>query len=91
MHFQDARLRRLYQRGDARGLPPPLVGRVRRILFALELAEESAVLQRLPGWRLHRLKGDRAGCWAIGVSGKDRLVFRFQGRQARDIELVDYR
>lgn len=32
----------------------------------------------LPGWKLHPLKGDRAGLWAVSVSGNWRIVFEFK-------------
>ncbi|MDF1587440.1 type II toxin-antitoxin system RelE/ParE family toxin [Marinimicrococcus flavescens] len=44
----------------------------------------------LPGFRLHPLKGDLAGCWSVSVSGKWRVVFRFDGIHACDVDLVDY-
>ena len=44
----------------------------------------------LPGFRLHPLKGDRAGYWAVDVSGNWRVVFRFEGVHASDVDLVDY-
>ena len=45
-------------------------------------------LERLFG--LHRLKGDRADYWAVKVSANWRVVFRFDGRDVRDVDLVDY-
>jgi proteic killer suppression protein len=44
----------------------------------------------LPGYRLHRLKGDREGQWAVSVSGNWRMVFVFEGEDATDVDLVDY-
>ncbi len=44
----------------------------------------------LPGFRLHRLHGDLAGLWSVSVSGNWRVVFRFEGGHARDIDLIDY-
>ena len=44
----------------------------------------------LPGYRLHRLKGDRNGFWSISISGNWRLVFRFDDGDVCDVELVDY-
>lgn len=44
----------------------------------------------LPGYRLHQLRGDRRGQWAIAVSGNWRLVFVFDGEDATDVDLVDY-
>ena len=44
----------------------------------------------LQGYRLHPLKGDRAGLWAVSVSGNWRIVFRFRGGHADDVVLIDY-
>ncbi|MCY4485322.1 MAG: type II toxin-antitoxin system RelE/ParE family toxin [Spirochaetaceae bacterium] len=43
-----------------------------------------------PGFRLHPLKGDRAGEWSVRVSGNWRVVFRFEGGEVVDVDLVDY-
>lgn len=43
-----------------------------------------------PGWRLHRLRGDLAGFFSVEVSANYRLVFRFEGKDATDVELTDY-
>ena len=43
-----------------------------------------------PAWRLHPLSGDLAGHWSIRVTGNLRLVFRFDGGEAVDVDLVDY-
>lgn len=42
------------------------------------------------GFNLHRLKGERAGEWAIWVSGNWRLTFRFSKGEVHDINLEDY-
>lgn len=44
----------------------------------------------LPGWRLHPLRGDRLGRWAVDVSGNLRLTFAFDGEDAVDVDLEDY-
>ena len=41
----------------------------------------------LPGLDLHPLKGTRKGTWAVSVSGKWRVTFRFVGK---DADAVDY-
>lgn len=43
----------------------------------------------LPGFGLHPLKGGLAGYWAVSVSGNWRIVFRFDGVYASDVNLVD--
>ena len=44
----------------------------------------------LPGYRLHLLRGARAGQWSVRVSGNWRVVFRFEGGDAIEVDLVDY-
>ena len=44
----------------------------------------------LPGFRLHPLKGDLVGHWAVSVSRNWRIVFRFEGVHVFDVNLVDY-
>jgi proteic killer suppression protein len=44
----------------------------------------------LPGYRLHPLKGDLKGFWSVTVRANWRIVFRFQGPDAFDVELTDY-
>jgi proteic killer suppression protein len=39
---------------------------------------------------LHKLKGDRAGYWAIKINGPWRIVFRFKDGNAYEVEIVDY-
>ncbi|KKB12193.1 plasmid maintenance system killer protein [Devosia geojensis] len=39
---------------------------------------------------LHKLSGGRKGHWAITINGPWRLVFRFEGGHAFDVEIVDY-
>ena len=44
----------------------------------------------LPGYRLHPLKGDRKGCYAVTVHANWRVVFRFADDEAHDVDYVDY-
>ena len=55
-----------------------------RILF------ENDDQRRLPGFGLHRLKGDLKDFWAVSVSGNWCIIFRFENSNAYDVDLVDY-
>jgi proteic killer suppression protein len=44
----------------------------------------------LPGLRLHPLKGDLEGFWSVQVSGNWRVIFRFAGVDAFDLDYLDY-
>jgi proteic killer suppression protein len=40
--------------------------------------------------KLHHLKGDLAGFYAVTVSGNWRVIFRFEDGQATEVDLIDY-
>ena len=63
--------------------------RLRRILFRLQEATHPGSADA-PGFRLHPLKGDRAGQWSVRVTGNRRVVFRFEDGEAVDVDLIDY-
>jgi proteic killer suppression protein len=59
-------------------------------LAELNAAPSLGALTPLQSVGLHKLKGDRAGCWAIKVNGPWRIVFRFKDGNAYEVEIVDY-
>ncbi len=44
----------------------------------------------MTSFRLHALKGDLKGFWAVTVRANWRIIFRFENGDASDVELVDY-
>ncbi len=81
--------KRLYERGDRSGIRPDLVDTVEDILARLDESETPQSMD-LPGYRLHPLKGDLKGFWSVTVRANWRIVFRFAGADALDVELTDY-
>ena len=75
--------------GSTAGVPTALAPRLRRILSLLRSADRPSAMDR-PGFRLHPLKGTRKGYWSVRASGNWRLVFRFDGGEAVDVDLVGY-
>ena len=61
---------------------------LRDILAALHAAPTVAHMD-LPAFRLHRLKGQMKGFWAVTVRANWRVIFRFDG-DAEDVDYVDY-
>lgn len=88
--FRHRGLKRLFETGDRRQLRQDQVARIRRVLAILDTATRVEDVDRLPGMRLHRLKGDLAGLWSVSISGNWRIVFRFEKGDAAEIDLVDY-
>ena len=87
--FKHRGLKRLYEHGDRGGIRPDLLETVERILARLD---EAASLQAMdiPRFHLHPLKGDWKGFWSVTVRANWRIVFRFEGTNACDVELIDY-
>ena len=78
-----------FAQGDERRLPPEHAGKIRSLLKLLESGSSPESL-RAAGHRVHRLTGNRSGYSAVEVSANLRLVFRFEGGNAYDVEVVDY-
>jgi proteic killer suppression protein len=87
--FKDRRLKRLYERGDRRGIRADMVDKVERILSRLD---QALVIEdmNLPGYRLHPLSGNLQGFWAVTVRANWRIIFQFENGTADDIEMLDY-
>jgi proteic killer suppression protein len=87
--FRHKGLRRFYENDDRKLLPADMVERIRDILTALEAAESVEGLSR-PSFRLHALKGELKGFWAVTVRANWRIIFRFANGNASDVDFVDY-
>lgn len=87
--FKSKALKKLFEEGDVSGVSGDIADRLLRRLDTLDAATAVSDLN-LPGFRLHQLKGDRRGTWAIDISGNWRLTFKFQDEDALDVNLEDY-
>ena len=90
--FRHKGLRQLHADDSAKGVPPALAEKLRKLLFTLETANDLDQMSRFPGWRLHPLKGDLKEFWSLTVTGNWRLIFRYnkEANSASDIDLIDY-
>jgi len=84
--FKHKGLKRFFETGKTSGIQAQHEKRLRLILGRLHAARQPKDMS-LPVLRLHELKGDRSGTWAVDVSGNWRITFCFQGE---DVEVVDY-
>jgi proteic killer suppression protein len=87
--FRHKGLKRLFELDDPGGVNREHVGKVRDILATLHAAPTVAHMD-LPGFRLHPLKGQMKGSWAVTVRANWRVIFRFAEGHAEDIDYVDY-
>lgn len=89
LKFKHKGLRLLYEDGNHMLVNTEHVEKLRNILARLEIATSSDDMS-LPGFKLHQLKGQRAGTWSVTVRANWRVTFRFEGAAAVDIDYEDY-
>ena len=79
----------LYYDDQTKGVKQSHVKRLRYILSLLATAYTVKDMN-LPGLKLHPLKGDLTGFYAVSVSGNWRVIFRFEGSHVTDVDFIDY-
>ena len=82
-------LKRLHEHDDPRGVNAEHVVKLRDILARLDAARTVTDMD-IPGFRLHLLKGEFKGFWAVTVRANWRVIFRFADPDALDVDYVDY-
>lgn len=87
--FRHKGLKNLYEKEQTKGINPNWLNRVKVILARLDASQTPEDMD-LPGLRLHPLKGDMKGFWAVDVSGNWRIAFRFEDSEPCDVDLTDY-
>ncbi len=82
-------LKRLFEDDDSRGVMAEHAVKLQDILARLD-ASRTATDMDVPSFRLHPLKGELKGCWAVTVRANWRVIFRFVDPDAFDVDYVDY-
>jgi proteic killer suppression protein len=87
--FRHKGLRLLFETGERRLLNPQHIERIENILGMIHAAEDIKGID-VPGYRLHALIGNLKGFCSVTVRSNWRIIFRFDGGKAFDVDLVDY-
>jgi proteic killer suppression protein len=87
--FNHKGLERFFVTGKTSGIRADHAKRLRLILARLAVSERPGDMA-LPGLRLHPLKGNMKGFFAVDLSGNWRVTFRFVGKDAVGVDYVDY-
>lgn len=88
--FADKRTEDAFSGTFEKGFPQDIQRRARRKLEMLNAATILDDLRNPPGNRLHALTGDLAGFYAISINDQWRLIFRWNGQNTTDVEILDY-
>ena len=87
--FKHRGLKALYDGRTARRVAPGHVEKLRDILAVLDRSRRPKDVN-IPGFRLHPLKGELRGHYAVTVSGNWRVTFRFEEGDVVDVDYLDY-
>ena len=87
--FKHKGLRKFFETGSVAGIRPTHSKKIRMRLTALHTASRLEDMD-LPGFRLHSLKGDRLGEWAVDVNKNWRITFEFIDGDAHIVNYEDY-
>jgi proteic killer suppression protein len=87
--FRHKGLKKFFESGNVTGIQPHHAKRLRMLLAALDTAQ-SIEDMNIPGFRLHRLKGQDRGRFSIWVNGNWRVTFEFENRNACVLDYEDY-
>lgn len=87
--FRHKGLRKLFETGSILSVQASHAKRLRMQLAALDTAQAVEDMD-IPGFRLHPLKGQLLGRWAVTVNGNWRLTFEFQDGNAYVLDYEDY-
>lgn len=87
--FRHKGVERFFQSGNKAGINANHARRLRLILGRLDASQKPSDMG-LPGLGLHPLQGRYEGFWSVEVSGNWRVIFRFESKDAIDVDYLDY-
>jgi len=87
--FRHKGLEALFRSGSTKGVDAQLAGKLRRMLKRLSDGPLPDAMS-LPGYRLHKLAGERKDAWTVWLSGNYRLTFIIEGEDAAGVDFEDH-
>ena len=87
--FRHKGLEAFYHRGTKAGIQAQHAAKLRLQLTALDYAKMPSDMNA-PGWRFHALSGNMKGFYRISVNANWRMIFRFDGKDAKLVDYLDY-
>lgn len=87
LRFRTRKLERMYEffKEAVREVGPEVARRYVQRVTLIQLARSFEEVKKLPGLRVHPLKGERKGQWAANLTDRWRLVFTLEGS---DFEVI---
>ena len=82
-------LRQYWTEGQAKGLNAQWVGKLHRILSALDASDRPEDMN-YPGSHFHSLSGNRAGRYSVRLTASVRVTFGWDDDGAVNVDIEDY-
>ncbi len=87
--FKHKGLKTFFEKGSIKGIQPDHASKIARILDRLDVCVNFEDMN-LPGYHLHKLKGNEQDIWSIRVNGNWRITYKFEDGNAFIIDYRDY-
>lgn len=88
--FKNKATRAIFERTGAPRIPPEIQRNALMKLVLIDAADSLEDLKLPPSNHLEKLVGDRKGQYSIRVNQQWRICFEWRGRDAHEVEIVDY-
>ena len=89
VRFRDKGLQLFFEDDDRSQLSVDNIVKIQEILTLLNSTARPRDIDE-PGYRLHPLRGRFSGFWSVRVNNNWRTIFRFDGANVTDVDLMDY-
>ncbi len=89
--FKHKGLKLLWEDGNTSKLPADQIKRIEMMLEIIDSAQEVPDdFGAFQNWNIHKLSGDLKDFWSIKVNKNYRIIFHFDGKDAYDLDYIDY-
>lgn len=82
-------LKSFYETGKTAGIQAIHQRKLQLVLARLDSIHRAEDMN-LPGLSFHKLTGDMKGYYAVSVNKNWRIVFKFDGKDAYNVDYMDY-
>jgi toxin HigB-1 len=84
-------MRLLWEHGNGSRLPAEHISRIERMLDVIDSAKTVPNdFEPFKNWHIHQLSGVYKDFRSVKVNKNYRIIFRFDGQDAHDLDYIDY-
>ena len=88
--FGDKETEKIWQGSYSKRYPADIQATARRRLRIIHNAQDINDLRIPPGNKLEKLKGDLKDFWSIRINNQWRIIFKWVGNDAYEVQIIDY-